>query len=131
MNNKLATSFFILCFLIGIAKAETPPATRTASYYSVSSLKKEGTWNYSKGIMANGQRFDENALTCASWDYPLNTRLKVTNLANNKSVEVIVTDRTNKRFKNARIDLSKRAFGILTNKNFKIGLIKVEVKEVK
>lgn len=42
---------------------------------------------------ASGQRLHHDSLTCAHRHYPFGTRLKVTNLSNNKSVIVKVTDR--------------------------------------
>lgn len=58
-------------------------------------------------LMANKQPFDPDAFTCASWDYPLGTWLKVT--ADKRSVYVQVTDRgPAKRLaaKGRRLDLS-------------------------
>jgi rare lipoprotein A len=42
---------------------------------------------------ASGERFDMNKLTAASNDHPFGTMIKVTNVANGKSVEVRVNDR--------------------------------------
>lgn len=42
---------------------------------------------------ASGERFTKHAFTCAHKTLPFGTRLEVTNLYNNKSVEVIVNDR--------------------------------------
>ena len=42
---------------------------------------------------ASGQRLHHDSLTCAHRYYPFGTRLKVTNLSNNKSVVVKVIDR--------------------------------------
>lgn len=42
---------------------------------------------------ASGERLHHDSLTCAHKFYPFGTRLKVTNLSNQKSVEVRVTDR--------------------------------------
>ena len=81
-----------------------------ASWYSVESLKHEGTYAYSHGLMANGNLFSDKGLTCATRDFPLGARLKVTNKANHRVVYVVVTDRINKRFKGKRIDLSMAAF---------------------
>ena len=106
------------------------PIKLTASWYSIKSLKKEGTWKISKGRTANNEYFDETALTAASWDFPLNTRVKVTNIqAPNKSIEVVVTDRTARRFKGKRIDLSKEAFRRISDLDK--GLCQVYVEEVK
>lgn len=93
----------ILCFLGGVGYA----SEMKASYYSTQSLKKEGTWAKSGGIMANGHRFDENALTCATGkQYPLGSRLLVTNKANGKSVVCVVSDRISRRFYTTRVDSS-------------------------
>lgn len=42
---------------------------------------------------SSGELFDMYALTCAHKDYPFGTRLKVTNVSNNKTVDCIVNDR--------------------------------------
>jgi len=42
---------------------------------------------------ANGERFNPNALTAAHRNLPMNTRLRVTNKANGKSVIVRINDR--------------------------------------
>jgi rare lipoprotein A len=44
-------------------------------------------------ITAGGEKFDSNALTAAHRKLPMGTKLKVTNLANGKSVVVKVNDR--------------------------------------
>jgi len=44
-------------------------------------------------ITASGQRFDRRAFTAAHRELPFGTRLKVTNIFNGKSVEVLVNDR--------------------------------------
>jgi rare lipoprotein A len=100
----------------------------TASYYSIESLKKEGTYAYSHGQMANGRYFSDDKLTAAAWAYPLGTIVRVTNKLNGKSVVVEVTDRTARRFAKTRIDLSISAMykidGVVR------GLVPVTVKEV-
>lgn len=100
----------------------------TASWYSVQSLKEEGTYKYSKGIMANGRKFSDFQFTCASRDWPLGTTLKVTRADTKTSVVVLVTDRINKRFKGKRIDLSLSAFSRLAS--LSKGLVKVEVEKI-
>jgi rare lipoprotein A len=42
---------------------------------------------------SSGEIFDMNAMTCAHKEYPFGTKLKVTNLENNKTVYCIVNDR--------------------------------------
>ena len=118
----------IIALLLALSVSSVWAQELTASYYSVASLKAEGTYKYSKGVMANGKVFNEMALSCASCDYPLGAVLLVKSLENGKTVRVKVTDRTNRRFKGKRIDLSAGAFAKLDK--LSKGLIKVEVKEV-
>ena len=100
-----------------------------ASWYSSDSLIKEGTRKPDeRQVMANGEQFKDNGLTAASWDYPLNSMVKVTNLDNGRSVVVKITDRTARRFKGKRIDLSAGAFQRLSG--LEKGLIKVEVNPI-
>lgn len=72
---------------------------------------------------ANGERFNMYDLTAAHKTLPFNTRVKVTNLANKKSIIVRINDRG--PFKKGRvIDLSKGAAK-------KIGLIQTGTVKVK
>jgi len=66
---------------------------------------------------ASGEIFNNTKYTAAHKTLNFGTKLKVTNLANNKSVVVVVNDRG--PFSKVReIDLSKKAFmEIATNKN--------------
>lgn len=124
----IAISLVGIILMIGSCTATPAHASELkASWYSNQSLVKEGTWKRSGGIMANGRRFDENALTCATRLYPLGTHLLITNLDNGKSVTVKVTDRIGKRFAKTRIDLSKGAFKRIAN--LKKGLIPIKVNE--
>jgi rare lipoprotein A (peptidoglycan hydrolase) len=58
-------------------------------------------------LTANGEKFDQNALTVAHASLPFNSRLKVTNLNNGKSVIVRVNDRHPTQ--TVSFDLSKAA----------------------
>lgn len=58
---------------------------------------------------ASGERFDQNGYTCAHGSLPFGCRLRVTNLRNNKSVEVKVNDRGGFQQHGRVIDLSKAA----------------------
>lgn len=105
----------------------------TASYYSIESLKKEGTYVYSHGVMANGDIFTDHNFTCGSWDYPLGSVLRVSRIDDPKhrSVVVKVTDRTARRFKGERIDLSYKAFGVLANHKQGLARVRVEILQHK
>ena len=77
---------------------------------------------------ANGEIFDDRQLTCASWDYPFNTKLKVTNLKNGKEVICRVNDRGPAKRLGRLIDLTKTAFKKIADTQK--GLIQVSVKVV-
>jgi rare lipoprotein A len=79
--------------------------------------------------MANGKRFDMTKLTVAHKKLPFGTKLKITNLINQKSVIVEVTDR-GPFVKSREIDLSKRAFTDIANdKNSGLMTVKIEISE--
>lgn len=122
-------AFTILATLIycNIVKAEE----FTASWYSVASLKAEGTYKYSKGIMANGKEFKDDNFTCATRMFPLGTILRICSLSNSKSILVVVTDKIGKRFATKRIDLSRSAMEALGGKQaLEAGLLPVKVERV-
>jgi peptidoglycan lytic transglycosylase len=86
----------------------------TASYYS---------YGFNGKKTASGEIFDKNAYTAAHREFPFGTLLRVTNLDNNKSVEVTVNDRG--PFAKGRIiDLSEAAARV-------IGMIQAGTAEVK
>ena len=80
--------------------------------------------------MANGQPFDPNGLTAASWEYPLGTKLKLSH--DDKSVVVVVTDRGGDpaflQF-GKTIDLTRAAFARLEDP--KEGSVHVKIRQVK
>ncbi len=63
--------------------------------------------------MANGQRFDRQKLTAASWYFPLGTKVRVVNLKNGESVVVTITDRGPNLRLHRILDLSEAAAGRL------------------
>jgi rare lipoprotein A len=77
-------------------------------------------------LMANGKPFNPAAMTCASWDYPFGTQLRIVH--NARSIKVTVTDRgPAKRLyrKGRRLDLSRAAFKQLAPLDK--GLIRVRI----
>jgi rare lipoprotein A len=44
-------------------------------------------------LTASGRRYDQNAMTAAHKTLPLGTRVKVTNLDNNRTIVVVINDR--------------------------------------
>jgi len=76
---------------------------------------------------ANGEKYEESALTAAHKTFPFGTILKVTNLRNHKSVFVRINDR-GPYVEGRSLDLSKgsaKALGIL-----KHGVVKVKIEEL-
>ena len=84
-----------------------------ASYYGLGD-------GFAGRTMANGQPMNPEAMTCASWHYPLGTRLEVSH--GNKTITVEVTDRGGLH----HIDLSAGAFKQLAP--LSRGIIKVKVR---
>lgn len=74
---------------------------------------------------ASGELYRNNLNSAAHMELPFGSMVRVTNLANGKSVVVKVNDRG--AFKSGRIiDLSKSAFGSIAN--IRKGVIKVKVE---
>lgn len=75
---------------------------------------------------ASGERFDQSALTAAHKKLPFGTRVRVTNIANGKTVVVRINDRG--PFVNGRIiDLSRSAFTRIGNTRSGVINVKIEV----
>ncbi len=115
-------------FMVGLFICDLCHAEETqASWYSVKSVLHEGN----SGVMSNGQKYDEKKNVCASWDYPLGSRLKVTSLENGKVTEVEVCDRGPARrlYRQGRkLDLSRAAFSKIAS--LEKGVIKVTVEKI-
>ena len=76
-------------------------------------------------LTANGERYDERALTAAHRTLDLGTRVRVTNLENRRSVVVTVNDR-GPYAKGRIIDLSRRAARVLGFVHDGVTKVKVE-----
>ncbi|MBU4590000.1 MAG: septal ring lytic transglycosylase RlpA family protein [Candidatus Omnitrophica bacterium] len=122
----------LILILMIVIMATSLPARDLAGASSI--YKGMASW-YSKddpGILettANMERFDDAKLTCAMWDLPFNTVLKVTNLENGKFIFVRVNDRgpAQRLVQQGRIiDLTKAAF--LRLSDLENGLIRVSVE---
>jgi rare lipoprotein A len=100
---RLFSACALLTLLAGCASHDIDPRgyneTGSASYYGAKHQGKR---------TASGERFDINSLTAAHRSLPFGTRLLVTNLGNDKSVEVRVNDR-GPHTRGRLIDLSRQA----------------------
>ncbi len=100
-----------------------------SSWYSRAECISEKNPN---ALMANTEPLNDNALTCAHWDYDFGTFLKVTHVGNGKSVIVKVCDRgpAKRLYKKGRkIDLTREAFSRL--EKLSVGIIPVRIEVVK
>ena len=124
---RIAVTLGVLVSLAGCSHAPRPTAapdaaeepksfeTGYASYYA-SSFDGRRT--------ASGERYRDEALTAAHRTLPFGTVIRVTNLENGRSVEVVINDRGPHR-KGRIVDLSRRAaaaLGFLED-----GLVRVQV----
>jgi hypothetical protein len=76
--------------------------------------------------------YDCAGLTCATWDYPLGSRLRITEIHNRRSVIVTVNDRGPRHSlvrAGRRIDLSRAAF--LQLDGLELGVAEVTIQEIK
>jgi rare lipoprotein A len=119
--NKIGIILFFLFLLAHPCYAQSWKGK--ASYYTYESARQAGN----SGIMANGQRMVNSAMTCAFNGLPFNTWLRVTNLKNGRSCIVRVTDRGGFKRYGRVIDLSKRAFESIANIKEGVILVKIEV----
>ncbi|MFY0484031.1 septal ring lytic transglycosylase RlpA family protein [Flavobacterium sp. PLA-1-15] len=116
----LLSFFFLSCSSSKNASGKVLKSKAEASYY-------HDKFNGRK--TASGEKFSNSKLTAAHRTLSFGTKVKVTNLANDKSVVVEINDRG--PFKKSReIDLSKKAFMEITdNKNH--GTLKVRIEVLK
>lgn len=124
----IALLILTISLIAGCDVAWAEPMNLMASWYSEAALKRDGQWAITKGVTASGQLFTDSGLTAASWDYPLGTKVKVTRTDNKAVVVVLVNDRTARRFKGKRIDLSKWAFSRIAD--CKQGIVPVTVEVI-
>ena len=110
---KLFITISIL-FMCGSAWAEVG----IASYY--------GNGEKLNRCTANGEVFDPTAMTCATYAWPFNTVLKVTNTDNGKSVIVRVNDRGPNKRLGRIIDLSREAFKKIAPLSKGVVYVKIE-----
>lgn len=96
-------------------KKPKPSPTQPSGGGTVSSSGTCGVSYYSDGThTANGENFDPNAFTAASKTLPFNTRVRVTNPANGKSVVVRINDRG--PYVSGRcLDLTRAAFAAIAS----------------
>ena len=107
--------------VVGRAKSDS----RKPTYRKVGLASWYGTkWQGRR--TSSGDLFDRHELTAAHRTLPLHTRLRVTNLANGRQVEVKVSDRGPYKYKRI-IDLSQAAAARIGLQRKGIGRVQIEV----
>ena len=125
---KKAAVIFIIFIITVVFYLENAVEVAT----SLAIITGKASW-YSQndpGILlttANMERFDDSELTCAVWDLPFNTILKVTNLENGKFVIVRVNDRGPAKRLNRAIDLTKTAFSQIADLDKGLADVSIEI----
>ena len=133
MKTSLPRVAFFLILLIIFIKLTTsfvpkalysafPRHRGIASWYSQSDP-------YINWLTANGEVLDDADATCASWDFPFGTYVKVTNIKNGKFVICRVNDRGPRFSLNRAIDLTKSGFEKIADP--KLGLVEVTIIPVR
>ncbi|MCQ8103828.1 septal ring lytic transglycosylase RlpA family protein [Methylomonas sp. SURF-2] len=112
-------------YTISLAKAERPD-TAQARKAGIASFYND---KYQGHATTSGESYDKNALTAAHNSLPMGTRLRVTNLKNNRSVIVKVNDRLQRSSKRL-IDVSKKAAKELGFVNAGLTKVKIEILSV-
>ncbi len=113
--------FMFLFFVLPYFAIAQKIFTGTASYYAT---KFEGKKT------ATGAKFSNQGLTCACNKLPLGSKVKVTNIKNNKSIILTVNDRLSANNKRA-VDVTVKAAKELGFYNAGLTKVKVEVVEKK
>ena len=137
MREKLKIAAIVILFTFFILISVGEPLQ--AQVYQQQLQVKTGfaSWyaEFSPGIKkttANMEIFDDSQLTCAIWDLPFGTIIKVTNLENGKSVFVRVNDRgpAKRLVREGRIiDLTMAAFAQIADLEQGLVLVQIEIIE--
>lgn len=129
MRGTVQRALLASCCLLMAACSSQPEAGKGGSWrgYSQTGLASYYADRYHNKKTASGERYNNGANTAAHMTLPFGSLVKVTNLANGKSVVVRVNDRGN--FPRGRvIDLSRAAFSSIGNT--RAGLIKVQLEVI-
>ncbi len=118
--------FISLIFLISLSSCSSSQKT-SGTVFKKKAIASYYHNKFNGRKTASGERFSNNKLTAAHRKLTFGTKVRVTNLVNDKSVIVVINDRG--PFTRGReIDLSKRAFMDITdNKNHGVLSVKIEI----
>jgi rare lipoprotein A len=114
----VARHWLVVAALIVLGACGGKPTHATGPSHTQSSNVQRGyaTWYGGKhhgGPTASGERFNKRAMTAAHLTLPMNTRVRVTNTRNGRTVMVRINDRGPYGKRNRIIDLSEAAAEVL------------------
>ena len=123
---KLIKFVFISVLLVILTACSTAPSNINNQQRDVAEQGKASFYadKYHGRTTASGERFSQQAASAAHLRLPFGTKVKVTNIANNKSVVVRINDR-GPYIRGRIIDLSKAMFKKIADP--KVGVIDVTV----
>lgn len=127
MKRGVQKGLLLSLSLLLAACSSQPDAGRGGNWqgYAETGLASYYADRYHNKRTASGERYQTNLNTAAHMTLPFGSMVRVTNLANGRSVVVKVNDRG--AFKRGRIiDLSRSAFSAIGNT--RAGLIKVKIE---
>jgi rare lipoprotein A len=125
-------SLGVALLMLALAACATPSVPPVATPGPGATYRAEGiaSWygpQHQGKLTASGERFDMRKLTAAHRTLPLDTRLRVTNLENGRTVTVTVNDR-GPFVRDRIIDLSAAAARALDMKEDGIARVRLEVR---
>jgi rare lipoprotein A len=113
ISAKIRLGFFVIIAVLAMRTCVFDRAT----WYGES-------WRGKK--MANGRPYNPDAFTCASWDYPLGTKLRIAHEKHSVTVEVTDRGGKNRWYQFGKtIDLTPASFSKLANP--KVGSIQIKI----
>ncbi|WP_299691140.1 septal ring lytic transglycosylase RlpA family protein [uncultured Vibrio sp.] len=126
--NLILTVLF-LTLLGGCSSHAAVDTSKTKGYANTHVLVGLASWygeRFHGKLTASGETYNKNAYTAAHKTLPFGTIVRVTNTANNKSVDVKINDRG--PYVTGRvIDLSHKAFVQIGDVNKGVAAVKIEI----
>jgi rare lipoprotein A len=92
---RAALAVLALMFAVGCGGAQKSPTTGKKTF-PAGVQEGKASWyggSHHGGPTASGERFNKNAMTAAHRTFKMNTRVRVTNKRNGRTVEVRINDR--------------------------------------
>lgn len=126
---SLIFTVFIFSMLAGCSSTAAVNDGKTRAYANSHALVGQASWYGKKfhgRLTASGERYNMRAYTAAHKTLPFGTVVRVTNTANNKSVDVKINDR-GPFVKGRVIDLSYKAFGQIGDSKKGLAPIRIEI----